>query len=126
MACPHPREQPEWLGPRKKGAKILRTARGEGHPLPSGRYAGLRLLGTKLREGCDKFSDLSARGDEFQIISREVAITDDKISDLSARGDEFRIISWRLMVTKHQPEGAIADDKISDLLAKDRWFQSIN
>ena len=69
----------------QKGPKILKNARGEGRLLLSRRRVGLHLPGTKSCKGCDKFSDLSARGDEFRIISRKVAIVDDKISDLSAR-----------------------------------------
>ena len=101
IACPSLRAQAKRLGLHRKWGKIRgKNARGERHPLPPRECAGLRLPGTKSCRGCDKFSDLSARGDEFRIISREVMVTDHQ-----PESDGYGSSARKVIVTGYQPKG---------------------
>ena len=101
---------------QKRGQNSRKSARGERHPLPPRKHVGLCLPRTKLREGCDKLSDLSARGDEFRIISLEdgwfqnISQKDRWFRSISQKGDSYWISAERVIVTGYQPKGAITGD----------------
>ena len=91
------------------GQNSRKNPRGERHPLLPRKHAGFRLPGTKSCEGCDKFSNLSARGDEFWIINRKVMVTDHQPESdgygHQPESDGYRSLAGRVIVTGYQSKG---------------------
>ena len=133
-------KQARRLEPRRRGDHNKRGAKGEGHPLPPQRDAGLRLPGTKSHGGCDKLRTYRPEVMSFGSSAGRI----DGFGTSTGRIDGFRhqpesdgygSSAGKVIVTGYQSKGAIAGDSywisaervmVSEHQPKDRWFQNIS